>query len=301
MLYLHNKIMRYFVVAVSIVFSLTAQEDKKQVTDKIFSINIEMPENAEYTEIEFSDINLSEASDEDKISGARVNIVRTKEKIFRERLSSEIRFFRVRSIHKTGVAGAYSRTYPVDAYLVKPYRDVTIPVVQQGQTEYLLGSRIELPTQPNLVTKYKIGDGEFIEYREPIIFDKPATYNMLVNLENENKEVVFSKKFIFKVELNAPETRAVIASPIHSSRGIMFGKESTFLFLVTDNESGVDKTFFRVLPLGKEIVPNSNSEYKKRLTYADLCTQEKITLVEFYSTDKAGNKEHPKSQVIFCE
>ncbi|HRP68179.1 MAG TPA: hypothetical protein PLY93_01455, partial [Turneriella sp.] len=225
----------------------------------------------------------------------------TRENVFRESLAPEIRFFRVRSIHKTGVAGAYSPTYPIDAYLAKPYKEPSIPVVQQGQTEYLLGNRIELPTQPNLVTKYKLGDGEFIEYREPIVFEKPATYKMVVNLENQNQEVVYTKNFVFKVELNPPVTRAILSNPVHSSRGITFGKESALLFLVNERESGLAKTFYRVLPLGKDLASVSTSEYKNRLTHADICTPEKITLVEFYSTDKAGNKEQPKSQVFFCE
>lgn len=271
------------------------------VQSKIFSLSINPPADAALTEIEFSDIDLSTATDAAKISGARVKTVRTKEKTFKEYLAPEIQYFRVRSIHKTGVAGAYSKTYAVKDYLKKPYREPTIPVVQQGQTEYLLGSRIELPTQPNLVTKYKIGEGEFIEYREPLVFDKPDTYKMQVNLENADKQVVYSKNFVFKVELNPPKTRVVIADPVHSKRGVSIGKDSYVVFLVDDQESGVAKIFYRLIPLGKDANSVPFAEYGKHLTHADISANGQTSIVQFYAIDKAGNKEEIKTEMLFCE
>ncbi len=271
------------------------------IQGKIFSLAINPPADAALTEIEFSDIDLSTATDAAKISGARVKTVRTKEKSFRENLAPEIKFFRVRSIHKTGVAGAYSKTFAVADYLKKAYREPTIPVVQQGQTEYLLGSRIELPTQPNLVTKYKIGEGEFLEYREPLVFDKPDTYKMQVNLENADKQVVYSKNFVFKVELNPPVTRAVIVDPVHSKRGVNLGKDSSLVFLVDDAESGMAKIFYRIVPLGKDANAVPFAEYGKRLTYADISANGAASLVQFYAIDKAGNKEEVKTEMLFCE
>ncbi|HRP69917.1 MAG TPA: hypothetical protein PLY93_10335, partial [Turneriella sp.] len=64
------------------MFFLHADEKKVRST-KIFSLAIHAPEDAAFTEIEFSDINLNEASDDEKISGARVKTVRTREKVFR--------------------------------------------------------------------------------------------------------------------------------------------------------------------------------------------------------------------------
>ncbi|MBN8222548.1 MAG: hypothetical protein J0L53_16650 [Spirochaetes bacterium] len=302
--------MRIYLVSVfSALFALSAADaptnsaDSKPaaVQSKIFSLAINPPADAALTEIEFSDIDLSTATDAAKISGARVKTVRTKEKVFREYLAPEIQFFRVRSIHKTGVAGAYSKTYSIKGYLKKPYREPTIPVVQQGQTEYLLGSRIELPTQPNLVTKYKLGDGEFVEYREPLVFDKPDTYKMQVNLENADKQVVYTKNFVFKVELNPPKTRAVIVDPVHSKRGVSLGKDSSLVFLVDDAESGMAKIFYRVVPLGKDANSVQFAEYGKRLTYADISANGAASLVQFYAIDKAGNKEEVKTEMLFCE
>lgn len=268
---------------------------------KIFSLSINPPADAAFTEIEFSDINLSTATDADKISGARVKTVRTKEKVFREYLAPEIQFFRVRSIHKTGVAGPYSKTVSVRNYLRKAYREPKIPVVQQGQTEYLLGSRIELPVQPNLVTKYRLGDGEFIEYREPLVFDKPDTYKMEVQLENAQKQVVYKKNFVFKVELNPPKTRAVIVNPIQSKRGISVGKDSAVVFLVEDAESGMAKIFYRIVPLGKDANAIPFAEYGNRLSHADISAGGDTCLLQYYSIDKAGNKEEIKSEMIFAE
>ena len=268
---------------------------------KVFSLNINPPADAALTEIEFSDIDLSKAADAEKISGARVKIVRTKEKVFRESLAPEVQFFRVRSIHKTGVAGAYSRTYAVKDYLRKAYREPKLPLVQEGQTEYLLGSRIELPTQPNLVTKYKIGEGEFIEYREPLVFDKPNTYNMQVNLENSANEVVFTKNYVFKVELTAPKTRMVVDQPVHSKQGIIVGKASTVVFLVDDEESGRAKTFYRIVPFGKDMASIPFVEYGRRLTHADFSEGAGLNMLQFYSTDKAGNKEEIKTEMVYTE
>ena len=268
---------------------------------KIFSLAINPPADAAFTEIEFSDINLSAATDAAKISGARVKTVRTKEKIYREYLSPEVQFFRVRSIHKTGVAGPYSKTVSVKDYLRKAYREPKIPVVQQGQTEYLLGSRIELPVQPNLVTKYRLGDGEFIEYREPLVFDKPDTYKMEVQLENAQQQVVYKKNFVFKVELNPPKTRAVIVNPIQSKRGISVGKDSAVVFLVEDAESGMAKIFYRIIPLGKDANAIPFSEYGNRLTHADIAGAGDTCLLQYYAIDKAGNKEEMKSEMIFAE
>ncbi|GEM_PF-5900626 len=268
---------------------------------KIFSLAINPPADAAFTEIEFSDINLSTATDADKISGARVKTVRTKEKTFREYLAPEIQFFRVRSIHKTGVAGPYSKTVSVKDYLRKAYREPKIPVVQQGQTEYLLGSRIELPVQPNLVTKYRLGEGEFLEYREPLVFDKPDTYKMEVQLENAQQQVVFKKNFVFKVELNPPKTRAVIVNPIQSKRGISVGKESAVVFLVEDAESGMAKIFYRIIPLGKDANAIAFAEYGNRLSHADIAAAGDTCLLQYYSIDKAGNKEEIKSEMVFTE
>ncbi len=268
---------------------------------KIFSLSINPPADAAFTEIEFSDINLSTATDADKITGARVKTVRTKEKVFREYLAPEIQFFRVRSIHKTGVAGPYSKTVSVKDYMRKAYREPKIPVVQQGQTEYLLGSRIELPVQPNLVTKYRLGEGEFLEYREPLVFDKPDTYKMEVQLENADKQVVYKKNFVFKVELNPPKTRAVIVNPVQSKRGISVGKDSAVVFLVEDAESGMAKIFYRIVPIGKDANAISFNEYINRLNHADIAAAGDTSLLEYYSIDKAGNKEEVKSEIIFAE
>lgn len=291
------------VLASSALFGADTPEAAKPavIQSKIFSLSINPPADAAQTEIEFSDIDLSSATDAAKISGVRVKTIRTKEKIFKEYLAPEIRYFRVRSIHKTGVAGAYSKTYAVKDYLRKPYREPTIPVVQQGQTEYLLGSRIELPTQPNLVTKYKIGEGEFIEYREPLVFDKPDTYKMQVNLENAEKQVVYTKNFVFKVELNPPKTRAVIVEPVHSKRGVSLGKDSSLVFLVDDAESGMAKIFYRIVPVGKDANAVPFAEYGKRLTYAEVVPHGATSLLQYYAIDKAGNKEEIKSEMLFCE
>lgn len=278
-----------------------AAKDDSPVTQKIFSLSINPPADAAFTEIEFSDIDLSAAKDEEKISGARVKTVRTNEKFFRQFLAPEIQYFRVRSIHKTGVAGAYSPTYSIAAYLKKPYKEPAIPVVQSGQTEYLLGSRIELPQQPNLVTKYKLGDGEFIEYKEPLVFDKPDTYKMQVNLENSEKQVVFTKNYVFKVELNPPKTSVIIDEPVHSKRGICVGKSSSVVFFVDDQESGTAKIFYRIIPLGKDLESAKFSEYGKRLTHADFTPHGSTVLIQFYATDNAGNKEQVKTEVLTVE
>ncbi len=301
------KLFRLFIPAVvflsfgpaTIAQSETAKPAAKE--QKVFSLNINSPADAAFTEIEFSDIDLSQATDAEKISGARVQVVRTKEKVFREYLAAEVQFFRVRSIHKTGVAGAYSRTFAVKDYLRKAYREPKLPLVQEGQTEYLLGSRIELPTQPNLVTKYKIGEGEFIEYREPLVFDKPDTYKMQVNLENKANEVVFTKNYVFKVELNPPKTRMVVDNPVHSKRGITIGKDSSVVFLVDDAESGRAKTFYRIIPFGKDMTAIPFAEYGKRLTPADFSAGKGLNMLQFYSTDKAGNKEEIKTEMVYSE
>lgn len=288
-------------LALSTTYAADIETKPAPSAQKIFSLSIHPPADAVFTEIEFSDINLSTATDADKITGARVKTIRTKEKIFREYLAPEIQFFRVRSIHKTGVAGAYSKTLPVKDYLRKAYREPRIPVVQQGQTEYLQGSRIELPVQPNLVTKYRLGDGEFIEYREPLVFDKPNTYKMEVQLENADKQVVYKKNFIFKVELNPPKTRAVIVNPIQSKRGIAVGKDSAVVFLVEDAESGMANILYRIIPIGKDANAIPFSEYGNRLTNADIAAAGEACLLQYYSIDKAGNKEEIRSEVIFAE
>lgn len=273
-------------------------DGKPAVTgQKIFSLSIKPAKDAAFTEIEFSDINLSAATG----GAARVRTVRTKEKLFREYLTPEIRFFRVRSIHKTGVAGPYGKTLPVTDYLRKAYREPTIPVIQQGQTEYLLGSRIELPVQPNLVTKYRLGDGEFVEYREPLVFDKPDTYKMEVQLENADKQVVYKKIFVFKVELNPPKTRGVIVNPIQSKRGISVGRDSAVVFLVEDSESGVARIFYRLIPFGKDASAIPFNEYSVRLSHADIAAAGETSLLQYYSIDKAGNKEDVKSEMLFAE
>ncbi|AFM11439.1 hypothetical protein [Turneriella parva] len=295
----------YIPVAVLVFSSLLnaqAEPVKPAVKEaKVFSLNINAPADAVATDIEFSDIDLSKATDAEKIGGARVKVVRTKEKVFREALAPEVQFFRVRSIHKTGVAGAYSRSYAVKDYLRKAYREPKLPLVQEGQTEYLLGSRIELPVQPNLVTKYKIGEGEFIEYREPLVFDKPDTYKMQVNLENSANEVVFTKNYVFKVELNPPKTRVVIAEPLHTKRGITVGKNSSVVFLVEDAESGRAKTFYRIVTFGKDMNALPFIEYGKRLTYTDLKGIGDMGVLQFYSIDKAGNKEEVKTETFYTE
>lgn len=283
------------------VFSAETETKPAVAEHKIFSLAINPPADAAFTEIEFSDINLSTATDAAKISGARVKTIRTKEKIYREYLSPEIQFFRVRSIHKTGVAGPYSKTVSVKDYLRKAYREPKIPVVQQGQTEYLLGSRIELPVQPNLVTKYRLGEGEFLEYREPLVFDKPDTYKMEVQLENAEKQVVYKKNFVFKVELNPPKTRAVIVNPIQAKRGISVGKDSAVVFLVEDAESGMAKIFYRIIALGKDANAIPFSEYGNRLSHADISAAGDTCLLQYYSIDKAGNKEEMKSEMFFSE
>jgi hypothetical protein len=282
-------------------FTIEAAEPTDAASQKVFSMAITRPADAAMTEIEFSDLELGKVTDAEKITGAKVVIIRTAESKLTKPLSPEIQFFRVRSIHKTGVPGPYSVSYSVTPYLRKAYREPQIPVVQQGSTEYLLGSRIELPVQPNLVTRYRLGEGEFIEYKEPLVFEKPATYKMDVQLVNSEQQVVYEKKYIFKVELNPPRTRAVITDPIHSHRGMMMGKNSALVFLVEDAESGMAKIFYRTAAMGKDINAVAYSEYTTRIRHADLVNDTGTVILQYYSIDKAGNKEEVKTELIFCE
>ncbi|MBS0616598.1 MAG: hypothetical protein JSR44_00290 [Spirochaetes bacterium] len=291
-------------VPLSVIFLgvVSAQDPKPPTVQQlIFSIAIAPVEGAAETEIEFSDIDLAQASTAEQLAGARTKSVRTKEKIYREYLAPEIKFFRLRSIHITGVRGAYSVTRPVADFMRKAFREPKLPIVQQGQTEYLLGSRIELPIQPNLVTKYKLNDGEFLEYREPLVFDKPATYKMQVNIENQQQDVVFTKNYVFKVELNPPTTRAVISDPVHSRDGILLGKESSLVFLAEDNESGVAQTFYRIIPLAKDVDAIPFSVYGARLKYSDVAPSGSLAILQYYSVDKAGNKEAIKTELLRSE
>ncbi|MFZ5629262.1 MAG: hypothetical protein ACOY5B_09065 [Spirochaetota bacterium] len=279
---------------------VVAQEKPAAPDKKIFSININPPPDTSATELEFSEIDLAKATPE-QAAQARTNVIRTAEKTYREYVAPELRFFRVRSIHKTGVPGAFGKTLLVQDYLRKPYREPRLPLVQQGKTEYLLGSRIELPQQPGLVTRYRLDEGESLEYKEPLVFDKPGTYRMQVSIENDAKEAVLSRTYIFKVELNAPTTRAVISDPVHGKRGIKLGKDSALLFLATDAESGVAKTFYRLAPIGKNIEEVAFREYGKRLSFSEVSAGGAVNLLQFYSVDVAGNKEELRSEVIFCE
>jgi len=287
-----------------LVFALippvVAREKPAASGKKIFSINITPPPDSSATELEFSDTDLAKANAE-QAAQARTKVVRTTEKTYREYIEPELRFFRVRSIHKTGVPGAFGKTQLVEAYLSKPYREPKLPLVQQGKTEYLLGSRIELPQQPGLVTRYRLDDGEILEYKEPLVFDKPGTYRMQVSIENEAKEAVLARTYIFKVELNAPTTRAVISDPVHSKRGIELGKNSALLFLASDAESGVAKTYYRLAPIGRNIEEVPFKEYSRRLDYVEVSAGGAINLLQYYSVDVAGNKEELRSEVIFCE
>lgn len=283
-------------------FTLAAQKSQGTTlpTQKIFSININPPQDAVATELEFSDTDLSQI-DPEKPQEIKSKTVRTGEKTYRELLPQEFRFFRVRSIHKTGVPGAWSKTLRVENFLQDPYREPKLPLVQQGKTEYLLGSRIELPQQKGLTVRYQLDDGEVLEYREPIVFDRPGTYRMTLSMENDAKEVVLKRTYIFKVELSPPETRLVINHPVHSRRGIKLGKESSLLFLASDTESGIAKTYFRFAPLGKTIADLPFRVYAQRLGWSEICTESEINLVEYYSVDVAGNKEPLRREVLFCE
>jgi hypothetical protein len=282
------------------IFPAFAQEKPASADKKIFSIHITPPPESGATEIEFSEIDLAKATPE-QAREARTKVVRTSEKTYREYVAPEWRFFRVRSIHKTGVPGAFGKTLLVQDYLRKPYREPKLPLRQQGNTEYLLGSRIELPQQPGLVTRYRLDEGESLEYKEPLVFDKPGTYRLQVNIENEAKEPLLSRTYIFKVELNTPTTRAVISNPVHGKRGIHLGKDSALLFLATDAESGVAKTFYRLAPIGKNIEAIAFREYSKRLGFGEVCSGGAINVLQFYSVDVAGNQEALRSEVIFCE
>jgi hypothetical protein len=282
------------------IFPTFAQEKPAAPDKRIFSINITPPPESSATEIEFSEIDLAKVTPE-QAAEARTKVIRTTAKTYREYVAPELRFFRVRSIHKTGVPGAFGKTLLVQDYLRKPYREPELPLVQQGKTEYLLGSRIELPQQPGLVTRYRLDEGESLEYKEPLVFDKPGTYRMQVSIENDAKEPVLSRTYIFKVELNAPTTRAVISNPVHGKRGIKLGKDSALLFLATDAESGVAKTLYRLAPIGKNIEEIAFREYGKRLRFGEVCSGGAINLLQFYSVDVAGNKEELRGEVIFCE
>ena len=279
---------------------VVAQEKPAVSGKKIFSINITPPPETSATELEFSDTDLAKANAE-QAAQARTKVIRTTEKAYREYVAPELRFFRVRSIHKTGVPGAFGKTLLVQDYLRKPYREPQLPLVQQGKTEYLLGSRIELPQQPGLVTRYRLDEGESLEYKEPLVFNKPGIYRMQVSIENEAKEAVLARTYIFKVELNAPTTRAVISDPVHGKRGIKLGKDSALLFLATDAESGVAKTFYRLAPIGKNIEEMPFKEYGKRLSFGEVSAGGAINLLQYYSVDVAGNKEELRSEVVFCE
>lgn len=277
-----------------------AQEKPAAPSKKIFSIDIAMPADAIATELEFSEIDLARASRE-QLAQARTKVIRTLERTYREYVAPEFRFFRVRSVHKTGIPGAYGETHTVSAYLRDPYREPRLPLVQQGQTEYLQGSSIELPQQAGMVTRYRIDEGDFLDYQGPLQFGKPGTYRIEIKVENEAKEVVLMRTYYFKVEVSAPVTRAVISNPVHGRQGIQFGKDSALLFFATDGESGVAKTFYRLVPIGQKSDDKSFREYAKRLSYGEVAAGGEIHLLQYYSVDVAGNKEEIRSELIQCE
>ncbi|MCX7632180.1 MAG: hypothetical protein N2Z22_02470 [Turneriella sp.] len=274
-----------------------------------FSISIQLPEDAESAEIEFWDIDPARASPEEQRQ-ARSKAVRTQEKIYREEIPAEFRFFRVRSIHKTGVPGPFSKTFAIVDFVQKAPQQTVIPpqpqapqlvFVRQGRTDYLVGKKIELQQEPGTTTRYRIGDGEFQEYNSPLIFDKPGTYRLEIVIEDKNKNVVSQKQYIFRVELTPPETRALIDHPINSRSGVKFGKESALVLVAKDDESGVAQTLFRIVPLGQDAEKVPFQNYTHRRSWHDTCKSAAVHLLQYYSVDIAGNQEPTKSQVLFCE
>lgn len=269
--------------------------------EKVFSIIITPPAGAIQSEIEFSNVELSKNDDTTDLENAKVLTVRTQEKTFRQPIDSEFQFFRLRSIHKTGVAGPFSETRRVEDYLQNAFREPTIPVVQQGQTEYLLGSRIELKDEPGLTTQYSLDGGSPQTYKEAIIFTEPATHTMEISIQDAQGATVYKKQFIFKVELTPPTTQALIASPAHNRDGIVVGKESSVVLMGQDAESGLDQTFYRILSLGEDMQSVAFEPYGRRLSWSDFSKRGRISLLQYYSVDKAKNKEALKTEIIYSE
>jgi hypothetical protein len=88
---------------------------------------------------------------------------------------------------------------------------------------------------------------------------------------------------------------------VHSKRGIELGKNSALLFLASDAESGVAKTYYRLAPIGRNIEEVPFKEYSRRLDYVEVSAGGAINLLQYYSVDVAGNKEELRSEVIYCE
>jgi len=288
----------FYIVSISLLFGLQVYA-KEKTTQKIFSIDLKMPDAVNKVEIEFLD-----KSDDEEAIDSKSRIVKIKDKHYETNLFSWEKYFRVRSIHQTGVRGAWSKIRSLDDYLKKAYREPKLSFIQSGATEYLIGSRIELIAQNEMIVKYKLNNEKNHVYEEPITLGKEANYTLEITMENPEKAVIYKKVYHFRVDLTPPKTQRIITSPVYIQNHASMGLNSRLEIRGYDSASGVKNSFYRCIPLNLDFEMKPFVAYKSPLSRTDLIGEQRdleICLLQYYSIDHSGNSDKISSELLYLE
>jgi len=260
---------------------------------------LKVPENVKATEIEFL-----EKSNAEETLESKSRIIKVDEMRFETSLSAWEKYFRVRSIHQTGVRGAWSEIRPVDDFLKKAYREPKLSFVQSGTTEYLVGNQVKLIAQGEMAIQYKLNDEAIRTYSEPITLNKEAGYDLEVTMENSDHVIVYRKLYHFRTDLTAPKTQRIITAPTYINNHARLSADSRLEIRGNDNASGVKSSFYRCIPLSVDFEIKPFSTYKSPLSRNDLIGEKKdieMCLLQYYSIDNSGNTEKISTELLYLE
>ena len=163
----------------------------------------------------------------------------------------------------------------------------------RGNDDWYIGlTVVELHANDNLsgvnYTMYRVNNGEWEVYDRPFAV-KEGTVTIEYYSVDYAGNVEETKSYTFKYDKTKPSTTCFISG--EQGIGNWYRSNVTISFSATDNVSGVNITWYRIdggewhIYNGEDIVVSGEGRH----------------IIEFYSTDVAGNEEDARAKVIYID
>ncbi|MCS6983518.1 MAG: hypothetical protein NZM25_00125 [Leptospiraceae bacterium] len=221
-------------------------------------------------------------------------------------------YFRLRARNAMGQPGPWSLIYTSDEFTQKEFVATSGEgnLVQELESEenfkpemaflfadgetYLKEGRIYFPPDHRGEIWLQINGQEKFRYEQEIYLEHNRIYEILLEYRNSMGRVLNQEKYRFKTDLVPPQTRRLIFSPAFGGKTLMLTPHSRIIFVPFDANSGVENTFCRFSE-EEEFIPCHKLDSVPQ-KYQKACRR--CLVFQYYSIDKAGNKEKIKQEYL---
>ena len=283
-------------------FAVQAQDDEFQTSLIGSEFRLEFPpvEGAKYYEIEWF---ASDVSGESHPRPGRAE--RFDAPPFSTRIASDQKYFRVRGVGAYNMPGAWSAILPVPVFVAGHKKSEIFRQVQRadGETErYFTGDSLQLVARDDsgeATIYYSIDDAPFRKYTGRLTFEKDGPYLLRYYSIDAagNREKLRQARFL--VDRHPPKSSLSFTTTLVERNGQIFtGPRNNIVLQAADEGSGVTKIRYRIFRSGDARPAFRDYTGPISLQTEVLSGEAETFAVEFYATDRLGNKENVRTLYI---